>query len=1317
MKFPTHLICFLLSINLLHSQSYKLEKNWWRPDGDVNDIVKDEVNDIVYLGGYFSKVGPHITYGTSIDRKTGIPDFEIPKPNASVFHSISDGKGGWYICGIFSMVGDSVRNNLAHIDSLGRVSPWNPNTNDIVRSIAISGSTLYAGGDFTFVSGQLRRKLAAFNLTTGALTSWNPNANGDVRSIAILDSTIYVAGEFSTIGGQNRDYIAALDSTTGSATSWIANVNRVVNALVIHDSIVYAGGDFSLINGQFRSRVAAIHARTGVIASWNARANDEILALAVSDSLIYLGGEFTRVDNQVRNKIAAINHQTGLLTSWNPKPNNDVHAITISDSILYVGGEFDSIGGKNRNYLAALSIDVDSATGWDPNPNKLVQTIAIFDSTIYVGGNFLSFDEIRRDRIVALDANTGTPTDWAPAIKGGFVQALALSQSGSTVYVGGNFDSIAGQSRNYIAALDATTGSPLVWNPEANNNVFSLSISGDTIYALGSFDTIGGQARNNVACLRLDTGLATSWNPNPNDFVRSILITDSVIYLGGDFDSIGGQNRNYIAALDPITGLSEPWNPDVNASVRALALVDTTLYVGGIFTAVGGKTRFRIAAISTNSGTATDWDPELNGWVRSIAVSDSTVYAAGSFNFIGSSPGGEFRDRLVAIDVETGLPKVWDPDVSNGINKLLLAGNTIYVGGSFVLVGDRVIYKFATFSRCFPQDKTDIRTACGSFKWIDGETYTVSNDTAKWTVIDTDGCETNFTLDLTIIPVFSSSINASSCSSFFWSQNGVTYDSSGIYDDTLTAANGCDSIVSLNLTINTPTSSRLNVTACDSFVWAQNGLTYDSTGIYLDTMINANARGCDSIVTLDLIITESNLATIHMMACDSFVWQQNGMTYDSTGVYLDTIVNSNSCDSIVALHLIINESNSSTINRIACDSFVWQQNGMTYDSTGVYLDTLANSNGCDSIVALNLIINESNSSTINRIACDSFVWQQNGMTYDTTGVYFDTLANSNGCDSIIALNLTINKSDLSTINRIACNSFVWQQNGMTYDSTGVYFDTLANSNGCDSVIALNLTINKSNLSIISRVACDSFMWEQNGLTYDTTGIYHDTLVNAFGCDSIINLDLTINHSSDSVINKAACNRYTWLQNGVTYTMTGVYMDTIVNTSGCDSIVTLDLTIDTIDNAIGLNGSVLTADQTGAAYQWFDCSGGNYVAINGATSQSYAVTLDGDYAVEVKLNSCTDTSTCVNVVLVGLAENDQQVENFKIYPNPTTGLIKVQFEEYGVDEELMYIYDLEGRIVGWKEVHNKVEELDLSELKNGLYIISYRGNWRKLVLTK
>jgi hypothetical protein len=228
--------------------------------------------------------------------------------------------------------------------------------------------------------------------------------------------------------------------------------------------------------------------------------------------------------------------------------------------VLYVGGDFTTLGGVTRNRIGAVDVATDVTTSWNPNANSSVRGLAAGASVLYVGGQFTTIGGQARNRIAALNFATGAADPaWNPNANS-LVMTLWFDPLASLVYAGGQFTSIDGQTRNRIAALDASSGHATAWRPEREQPGVRDHGGGGTVYAGGLFTTIGGQSRSRIAALDAGTGLATAWNPNASTTVNALALSGSVVYAGGDFLSIGGQNRSRVAALDVATGLASAWN-------------------------------------------------------------------------------------------------------------------------------------------------------------------------------------------------------------------------------------------------------------------------------------------------------------------------------------------------------------------------------------------------------------------------------------------------------------------------------------------------------------------------------------------------------------------------------------------------------------------------------------------------------------------------------------------------------------------------------------------------------------------------------------
>src|SRR6185295_2273032 len=224
----------------------------------------------------------------------------------------------------------------------------------------------------------------------------------------------------------------------------------------------------------------------------------------VSGSSVYAGGLFTGAGGLSRNGLAAIDLTNGQLTSWNPAGDGGITTMALSGSTMYVTGYFTSIGGQPRSYAAAVDVNTGLATGFNPNPNSDMRALTPSGGTVYAGGYFTNIGGQPRSHIAALDPATGLAQAWNPPATGGTNPAVhKIAVVGSTVYAGGEFTTIGGQSRNNIAALDATSGLATAWNPNVTGGafpgVYTLVSSGSLIYAAGQFTTVAGQSRSNLA--------------------------------------------------------------------------------------------------------------------------------------------------------------------------------------------------------------------------------------------------------------------------------------------------------------------------------------------------------------------------------------------------------------------------------------------------------------------------------------------------------------------------------------------------------------------------------------------------------------------------------------------------------------------------------------------------------------------------------------------------------------------------------------------------------------------------------------------------
>ncbi|MFN2469325.1 MAG: delta-60 repeat domain-containing protein, partial [Gaiellaceae bacterium] len=409
--------------------------------------------------------------------------------------------------------------------------------------------------------------------------------------------------------------------------------------------------------------------------------NGNVQAVVRAGDTIYIGGRFDRVGPRTGPGVELTlggsrvpgPEISGAGPSAGIGAGGGLNAVAADGSGgWYVGGLFTHVGGVPRTNLAHILADGSVDPNFDPALNDAVQTVVVSGSTVYIAGLFTSVAGQPRNRIAAVNGADGSVTAFNPSANAA-VQALAVSSDGSIVYAGGRFTVIGGLPRLSLAALNAADGSatptfnPAVTGTLGSGVVDALARSGSTLYVGGSFNSVGGQPRNNIAAVTLgvplDGVVVPGFDPSPSrsgcaacGSVAALVASGSTVYAGGLFDRIGGQARNYLAALDPADGTATAFDPSPTGNIRALALSGSTLYVAGGFNSrdgsptIGGQARNYAAALDVADGTATAFDPNPNGIALGFGFSGSSVYLAGYF----TSLGGVVRNGIAAISAIDG---------------------------------------------------------------------------------------------------------------------------------------------------------------------------------------------------------------------------------------------------------------------------------------------------------------------------------------------------------------------------------------------------------------------------------------------------------------------------------------------------------------------------------------------------------------------------------------------------------------------------------------------------------------------------------------
>jgi hypothetical protein len=644
-----------------------------------------------------------------------------------------------------------------------------------------------------------------------------------------------------------------------------------------------------------------------------------------------------------------------------------------------------------------------------------------------------------------------------------------------------------------------------------------------------------------------------------------------------------------------------------------------------------------------------------------------------------------------------------------------------------------------------------------------GQSYSFGNQTItnSGTYVNTfsnaQGCDSVVTLNVTVASTITQTVNSTLCQGQTLNFGGQTLSTAGTYSHTYQSAGGCDSTVTLNLTVGQPSASTINVALCQGQTYTFFGQTLNNSGTYTHTL--PNDSGCDSVITLTINVNQPQTVNLTASICQGQTYTFDNQTLSTAGTFSKTQTGSNGCDSTTTLTLTIKQTSSYTFDASVCQGQTYTFGNQTLSTAGTYTQTLTNANGCDSLVTLQLSINSPSSASIsasicagqsyafgsqslttagtfnrtipNAVGCDSVITLQlsviqpansslsvsicqgqsytfGSQTLTTAGTYSRTIGSAAGCDSIITLNLTVKQISSSSIQTSICQGQSYTFGNQTITTAGTYSRTISNAAGCDSVITLILTVNQPNGSSLNASICQGQNYTFGSQTLTTAGSYTRTVTNSYGCDSVITLSLTVKPSSTSSINASICQGQSYNFGSQTISNAGTYTRTLTNAAGCDSIITLVLSINAnppkpsiVRSANTLNSSALNGNQ------WYALGIG---AISGANGTSYAPTQPngGSYFVIVTQNNCTSPSSDT-VDFIGTGLTSLVNSSMRAYPNPVDAYVNIELNLEQSTDAYIEMQDLQGRAIKRETIKGlnigtQNLRLNTDELSEGMYIL-------------
>jgi hypothetical protein len=374
-----------------------------------------------------------------------------------------------------------------------------------------------------------------------------------------------------------------------------------------------------------------------------------------------------------------------------------VSKILVDGDTTYIAGP-GALGKTLSGY--GLSLDQSDADSIGLT-NQIAVTggqidVAVPDGSggVYIGGNFNSVGGTTRNKIAHIEPDGTLNSSWNPNVQGGDVHAIAIY--GSTIYLGGSFNEVDGEARSYLASVNNTDGSVTAWDPDMADEVTDIIIdsANDKVYVSGYWDPATSGADNGcpgmICALDPTTANdATLTNISANDGVFDLELVGSDLYLVGMFETVAGSGRNRIAKIDTDTDTLDAWNPGANGEVNEIEIDGTDVYVAGEFTTIGTDFAARpyVGALNSTTGASTTWNPQADAEITHMALNSdgSEVFISGpTFTALSNATATvDHGMAVVSTQSDNGGSTTWSPSFNSGV----LIGVAEYLDSDNIYLG------------------------------------------------------------------------------------------------------------------------------------------------------------------------------------------------------------------------------------------------------------------------------------------------------------------------------------------------------------------------------------------------------------------------------------------------------------------------------------------------------------------------------------------------------------------------------------------------------------------------------------------------------
>ena len=1028
---------------------------------------------------------------------------------------------------------------------------------EIENTVSIcEGDSILLGGDYQMLGGIFQDSLQSISGCDSVITTTltvNPNEETNI-SITICEGEIYyAAGANQTTTGI---YYDSLNTTLGCDSIIITTLTVLPNSTnsiaveICEGDEYFVGGTMQTTSGIYQDTLVSWNGCDSVLTTTLTVVegfDQSIIATICEGDSILLAGSYQVIAGDYIDSLLSTSGcdsviTTTLIVNQEYEIENTV-SICEGDSIL-LGGDYQMLGGIFQDSLQSISgCDSVITTTLTVNPNEETNiSITICEGEIYyaAGANQTTtgiyYDSL--NTTLGCDSVIITTLTVLPNSTNSIAVEIC---EGDEYFVGGTMQTTSGIYQDTLVSwngCDSVLTTTLTVVEGFDQSIIATICEGDSILLAGSYQVIAGDYIDSLLSTSgCDSVITTTLIVNQEYEIEntvSICEGDSIL-LGGDYQMLGGIFQD---SLQSISGCDSVITTTLTVNPNEETNISITICEGEIYYAAGAnQTTTGIYYDSLNTTLGCDSIiittlTVLPNSTNSIAVE----ICEGDEYFVGGTmqtTSGIYQDTLVS----------W-----NGCDSVLTTTLTVVEGF----------------------DQSIIATICeGDSILLAGSYQVIAGDYID-SLLSTSGCDSVITTTLIVNQEYEIENTVSICEGDSILLGGDYQMLGGIFQDSLQSISGCDSVITTTLTVNPNEETNISITICEGEIYYAAGANQTTTGIYYDSL--NTTLGCDSVIITTLTVLPNSTNSIAVEICEGDEYFVGGTMQTTSGIYQDTLVSWNGCDSVLTTTLTVVEGFDQSIIATICEGDSILLAGSYQVIAGDYIDSLLSTSGCDSVITTTLIVNQEYEIENTVSICEGDSILLGGDYQMLGGIFQDSLQSISGCDSVITTTLTVNPNEETNISITICEGEIYYAAGANQTTTGIYYDSLNTTLGCDSVIITTLTVLPNSTNSIAVEICEGDEYFVGGTMQTTSGIYQDTLVSWNGCDSVLTTTLTVVEGFDQSIIATICEGDSILLAGSYQVIAGDYIDSLLSTSGCDSVITTTLIVNQeyeIENTVSI----------------------------------------------------------------------------------------------------------------------------------------------------